>query len=370
MAHDQHTVAQDVFQGLKEVDRLTIINIVDNETDGLSTPCSCCDPRQPGWTGVTSYESEFTSMMKDVVSGRTQEMNIQRSLHAGHGLSLLLVAEAEGVTWSLVLDGGPDPQLWRDNATKLRLNLPQLQAAVLSHWHADHSMGLSAVATWVAEGRAGDMAGGRDVVFDVHPDRPQRRGFRTPDGVVPFNEDVQLSDLELPGCQLSMSAEPHTLLESTFFVSGTIPRVTPYETGLPAGITLRAGETEWQPDPLILDERYVAVKIKGRGIVVFSSCSHAGIVNVCRHVVDISGGLPLLGVVGGLHLSGRDSEPRIKDTVRDLRKLLDPVSGVVLAGHCTGWRAKAALEAGLPPGHFQPLAVGGKYVFQGEGARS
>lgn len=33
---------------------------------------------------------------------------------------------------------------------------------------------------------------------------------------------------------------------------------------------------KWQSDPEILDERYLAVKVKGRGVVVFSSCSHAG----------------------------------------------------------------------------------------------
>ena len=46
-------------------------------------------------------------------------------------------------------------------------------------------------------------------------------------------------------------------------------------------------------DDSIDKERYVAVKVKGAGVVVFSSCSHAGIVNVCRHARDLSG-VPLL----------------------------------------------------------------------------
>lgn len=32
----------------------------------------------------------------------------------------------------------------------------------------------------------------------------------------------------------------------------------------------------WERDPLVLDERYVAVRVKGRGAVVLSACSHAG----------------------------------------------------------------------------------------------
>ena len=64
-------------------------------------------------------------------------------------------------------------------------------------------------------------------------------------------------------------------------------------------------------------------------------------------------------------LECRECEPRISQTVSELRKLLDGVSGVVLAGHCTGWRAKTALAEGLTMGRFQPLAVGGQYVFKG-----
>jgi len=29
---------------LKELTRLTVINIVDNETDGMSSPCACMQP--------------------------------------------------------------------------------------------------------------------------------------------------------------------------------------------------------------------------------------------------------------------------------------------------------------------------------------
>lgn len=45
----------------------------------------------------------------------------------------------------------------------------------------------------------------------------------------------------------------------------------------------------WEPDPLIMDERYLAVNIAGRGLVVFSACSHAGIVNVVQDAAAVSG---------------------------------------------------------------------------------
>ena len=70
----------------------------------------------------------------------------------------------------------------------------------------------------------------------------------------------------------------------------------------------------------------------------------------------------------GVHFlpsGGRDCETRIGRTVSELRRLLHPVNGVVLAGHCTGWRAQAALDDALSMGRFQPLSVGGRYTFTG-----
>jgi hypothetical protein len=32
----------------------------------------------------------------------------------------------------------------------------------------------------------------------------------------------------------------------------------------------------WETDEEIADERYVAAAVKGKGVVVFSACSHAG----------------------------------------------------------------------------------------------
>ena len=61
-------------------------------------------------------------------------------------------------------------------------------------------------------------------------------------------------------------------------------------------------------------------------------------------------------VLGGYHLAGGPMETRIPDTVRDLLTLIDP--RVVAPGHCTGWRAKAALAEAFAPGRYGPSVVG------------
>ena len=67
------------------------------------------------------------------------------------------------------------------------------------------------------------------------------------------------------------------------FVSGEIPRVTPYERGLPGQVRLMEDGQTWEVDELLIDERFLAVNVAGKGLVVFSACSHAGVVNVLTH---------------------------------------------------------------------------------------
>ena len=56
----------------------------------------------------------------------------------------------------------------------------------------------------------------------------------------------------------------------------------------------------WERDPLVADERFLAVRVKGRGPVVCSACSHAGIVNIMRAVQALGGGVAPHAVVGGV----------------------------------------------------------------------
>ncbi|GLC35622.1 hypothetical protein PLESTB_000187100 [Pleodorina starrii] len=402
--------AQAAWSQLCAVERLTVTVIVDNETDGLSSPCACCDPFLDSSTS-TPYQSEFTWGVHQVASGRWPSLDFRRSLLAGHGLSLHISATtADGAVHQLLFDGGPREDLWQGNAERLGVDMAEVGGAVLSHWHVDHSVGLLAVARAASEARSrptrgsvgatgsggpADGCGGtpaataaassrepgpretqdesqphpppppgpqpQPFVFDLHPTRPARRGLLLgpkADKAVPFNEDPTPEQLSLPGCLVELHAGPHTLLKDCFFVSGAIPRRTSFETGQPGHATMEA-DGSWHLDPHIMEERYVAVRVRGRGVVVFSGCSHAGIVNVVTHVAEVSSGETIFGVMGGLHLAGGKMEGRIPQTVEALKQL-NPQR--VFGGHCTGWRAKAALIAAFPD-RFQPMSVGGTYTF-------
>jgi 7,8-dihydropterin-6-yl-methyl-4-(beta-D-ribofuranosyl)aminobenzene 5'-phosphate synthase len=104
-----------------------------------------------------------------------------------------------------------------------------------------------------------------------------------------------------------------------------------------------------------MDERFVAVRIKGKGTFVLTACSHAGVVNVLTHAqTSIPGDLH--GVIGGFHLAG-STERLIPDTVAAMRGF---GLRVVAPAHCTGWRALAALAAAFGDA-VAPSAVGKTY---------
>lgn len=108
-----------------------------------------------------------------------------------------------------------------------------------------------------------------------------------------------------------------------------------------------------------MDERFVAVNVAGKGVVVFTACSHAGVINVLKHAKTCFGETRLHGVVGGLHLSG-SNEKIIPETVTALG---DFELAVIAAGHCTGWRAMNALANAFGDNTLVPLAVGKRLTF-------
>jgi 7,8-dihydropterin-6-yl-methyl-4-(beta-D-ribofuranosyl)aminobenzene 5'-phosphate synthase len=154
------------------------------------------------------------------------------------------------------------------------------------------------------------------------------------------------------------SREPQTILDDLIYVSGEIPRVSGFEPGMPGQYRRVSDASEWEPDPLLVDERYVAVRVRDKGIIVFTACSHAGVVNVLLDAGARFERVPVFGVLGGFHLSG-SNERIIPETVEAMRPL---GLKTIAAAHCTGWRAVSALAAAFGDA-LVPSSVGKMYRF-------
>ena len=249
--------------------------------------------------------------------------------YGAHGLGLILIAERQARKACLHVRLGAHPDIWRLNAERLGLDLSQVERAILSHYHIDHSGGLRAAVPAISKARRD--VGLKPLVVDLASPVITTRGIKlSPTEIAPLLPDnPSKEELEQLGAAVEMHENEHTVCDGCFYVSGRIPRDTDYEKGLPGHVTKKEGQ--WVDDPEIMDERFLACKVRGRGLVVFSACSHAGIVNVC---VDAMGKaeaagvaaqekVPLLSVIGGMHLSGSEEiEGRIQATVRTWRLLI------------------------------------------------
>jgi len=226
----------------------------------------------------------------------------------------------------------------------------------LSHWHWDHSGGIPTVVEAIADARR--EASRPPLVVDVHPDRPDQRGILTPlDVIMMLPPEPTIEAIEAVGGQVIAHANTQTVAD-LFLSSGDIPRGTSYETGLAGHHTWRDGKVTL--DLEIHDERFLAANVRGRGTTVLTACSHAGVVNVGLEARRLVPDQPIDLLLGGYHLAGTTVEDRIKPTVHDLVRLVEP--RIVAPGHCTGWRAAAALADAFSPSGYAPSVVGTRYV--------
>eukprot|EP00558_Chaetoceros_sp_UNC1202_P011972 CAMPEP_0197251312 /NCGR_PEP_ID=MMETSP1429-20130617/56707_1 /TAXON_ID=49237 /ORGANISM="Chaetoceros sp., Strain UNC1202" /LENGTH=76 /DNA_ID=CAMNT_0042713353 /DNA_START=11 /DNA_END=238 /DNA_ORIENTATION=- len=73
---------------LRELKRLTIIDLVDNETDGLSSPCACMQPIPNNSKGGDGNDERAATYTQETATGlvRDEALDIEKLCHAAHGL--------------------------------------------------------------------------------------------------------------------------------------------------------------------------------------------------------------------------------------------------------------------------------------------
>lgn len=324
---------------LRPVDALEALVLVDNLSDSLSTVPS-------------GTVNENTNLIR---AGLT-EMSGEGKCCAHHGLSLLLATRSGDATRWVMFDAGPEAYAVARNGERLGIPFQTIEAVALSHGHWDHGGGLPE-----AVRRIFAANGGQRVPVHVNEGMFVQRAGTLADGSrLPIKDVPKPQELEQAGAEVVSSPQARLIGGGCFYLSGEIPRVTSYEKGMPGQLRRAADGRSWEPDPWIRDERYLAVNVKGKGMVVFSMCSHAGVVNVLKDAQKVFDGVPLHAVMGGFHLAGAGVEAIIPETILDL--LSFGLKRIVPA-HCTGWRAFTALAKACDTAVLMPSAVGRTFVF-------
>ena len=325
---------------LMPVDGVEVQVLVDNATDNLSS--------------VPSFvETEVAAL------GRRRRgswvLGGSCLCCAAFGLSCLISVRKGVETRTLLFDAGPEDAVLEQNVSRLGVDLGPVEAIVLSHGHWDHGGGMLRALQLIR-----DRNSGREIPYYSHPDMFRTRAQKLPNGAMRLFEDVpSIAALTAYGARVVNATEAQLLLDGMAHVSGEIPRVTPFERGFPGQHRKTLDGAGWELDELIMDERFLAVNVAGKGMIVFTACSHAGVVNVLKHAKTCFDNVPLHAVVGGLHLAGANEEI-IPATVEAMREF---DLAVIAAGHCTGWRATTALANAFGDGKLVPLSVGKRFSF-------
>jgi 7,8-dihydropterin-6-yl-methyl-4-(beta-D-ribofuranosyl)aminobenzene 5'-phosphate synthase len=321
------------MQALHAVERIEIQVLIDNVTDSLST-----------------VPADVTLEWPALMRAGMRELAGSCQCCANHGLSLVITAHRGSTRHTMLFDAGPVDFAVEYNGTRLGVDFSAIEAVVLSHGHWDHAGGLPMAFDLIRRAN-----GGVPVPCYLHPGMFRKRALPLPGGkLLPIRDIPSPDALSARGATVIIATEPQAFLDSMFYLSGEIPRVTSYERGFPGHMRRSEDGQSWEPDPLIMDERFLATSVKDKGIVVFTACSHAGVVNVLKHAQACFPATPLYAVTGGFHLAG-GNEKIIAESVRDISdfglKLIAP-------GHCTGWRAVNALVRAFGESVVVPSAVG------------
>lgn len=330
----------DASNSLIPIDSLTVDVLTDDVSDA--------------YVSKTLFAvSEFANVVRagaTTISGETL-------LCANLGYGLRLVSQKDGVRHTLLFDTGTEGAIFIRNCVNLAIPLGEVESIAITHGHWDHMGALPAALDAIAQ------QGGR-VAVHVNPDMFNERGVLLKGGaIVPVAKVPLPAELEQHGAIVVNDLAERLLLDGQFYYSGEIPRVTPFEKGRTDHLCRTGPNAPWQPDPFLMDERMLVAHVRDLGLVVFSACSHAGIVNVCTEVCKLFPDLPIYCLMGGLHLGGV-MEGIIPDTVEALRPFQIQH---IIAGHCTGWRALHALANAYGDAVSQS-AVGTTYTFASNAA--
>ncbi len=278
-----------------------------------------------------------------------------KSIHAEHGLAYFVETTVNGEPHSFMFDFGLDYQGIKKNMQLLKLDVSKIEAMGLSHGHFDHWGGLFSL---LKDNKDKIKKG---IPFYVGEESFAQRYADMPPG--PFDPISGLVDLgildrkELDAMEQVKVVEikDPTPIVPGAYLTGNIDRVTDYEKGSPFLLIKRGDEHE---KDLFQGEQALIFHVTGKGLVVVSSCAHAGIVNTVKHAQRITGTEKVNAVIGGFHLTGAKPEI-IQRTIADI-KALNPE--IVVPMHCTGFEAITAFAKEMP-GQFIINTAGTRYVF-------
>ena len=293
-----------------------------------------------------------------------------RTLISEFGLSMHAESKRGSETRHLLMDFGFTPEALINNIDLLAIDPAELDTLVLSHGHYDHFGGLVGFLQQ-SKGRLKAKlpfyVGGEECFCSrewVGPPVPGNFGALD-------RHALEQADLAVT------YAEGPSLVGDHAFTTGQIG-LRSFEKVLSPSVMKIGAENGigCYPDKFSQEERSKAIipdqfqhelatayNLKGRGLVILSSCSHRGVVNAIKQAQAASGVAKVLAVIGGFHLAPYQ-EDYVRQTIAALKQMdVD----YVIPLHCSGEMFYELAKAEMPTKLLRSY-TGTRFAFDGVGA--
>ena len=280
------------------------------------------------------------------------------TLAAEWGLSLHLCSVQDGARAHYLLDFGYTPEILNRNFDLLDIDATAINGLILSHGHRDHFGGLDGFVMQHRSRMRDDLAlyvGGETVFREkwIKEKDSEPLPWGAIDRVSLRAQNVATvccsAPLALEGAFTSGYIERSSFEEIT---GGTLVKDDDHYTEAE-----RKGQLVRDLHP---DEHATCYIVRGRGLVVISSCGHTGIINTVRSAMAAANVDKVHAVLGGFHL-GLAPLDYLQHSLRELAKL-NP--DVVIPMHCTGAPFIEMLRERMPE-KVVYSNVGSRFTFGG-----
>lgn len=288
-----------------------------------------------------------------------------KTLQNEWGLSLHCESARGSEKRQVLIDFGYTGGTLNNNLELLKIDPAQLDALVLSHGHYDHFGGL----VGFLQAAKGKLKGGLPFYLGGEECFCTRElGVGDSAGNFGYLDRKAIADA---GLKVLLADQP-SLIAGHAFTTGRITRAS-FERVL-SPTRMKVGRQDGigcAPDGLPEAKRTMTVvpddfdheqatcfNVKGKGLVVMTSCGHRGVVNSVRGAMKVSGVNKVHAILGGFHLAPHPDE-YLRETVAALKEFKPDF---LIPMHCTG-EAFIAIALREMPLQTVRSSTGTRYLF-------